>query len=324
MPLQRGVRRPSRFALLALAPALALAGALFGCASSPWEEPPAGGEPRLRVVATTTWHTDLANRIGGEKVDVQGLMEPGVDPHLYTATAGDVETLAEADIAIWNGLELEGKLGRVFERVSQTVPVVAVGEAVPVELRIPIEGSHEFDPHIWFDPEAWAYAARAAAEGLSRVDPENAAFYAENLERFKAEIEATEAEIEAMLAGIPERSRVLVTSHDAFSYFARAFGLEVESIQGKSTAGEATTADIERVAQRVADADLKAVFIESSVPEQTIDAVLASAERRGVETQLGGELFGDALGDPGTPEGTWAGAVRANAETIASGLGGMR
>lgn len=308
---------------IALAAVLILALLFTGCAAGGNGSASDGdGSAPLRVVATTTWHSDLARQIGGTEVTVEGLMEPGVDPHLYTATAGDVESLAEADVAVWNGLELEGKLGEVFEHVGRTVPVVAVGEAIPESELIPIPGTSEFDPHIWFDPDIWAYAADAVADRFAELDPGNADHYAANLEAFKAQLEATRDEIRAKIAAIPERSRILVTSHDAFSYFGRAFGLEVAPIQGKSTAGEATTSDIERVAELVAKAELAAVFIESSVPKQTIDAVLASAERRGQSTDLGGELFGDALGDPDTPAGSWAGAVKANAQTIVEGLGG--
>jgi manganese/zinc/iron transport system substrate-binding protein len=190
--------------------------------------------------------------------------------------------------------------------------------------RISIKGAAEpeFDPHIWFDPDAWLKAAEAVAEGLAETDPANADSYEANLADFRATVERTARQIRELVATLPERSRVLVTSHDAFSYFARAFGFEVASIQGKSTASEATTADIERVAKTVADAKLEAVFIESSVPQQTIDAVLAAAEDRGQETSLGGSLFGDALGSPSTPEGSWAGALLHNARTIVEGLGG--
>ena len=305
--------------------ALLLAGLLAACGGS--QEGGAGGgagSDRLHVVTTTTWHTDLVETIGGDAITVDALMGTGIDPHLYKATAGDVEKLSRADVAVWNGLNLEGKLGEVFENIAKSVPVVTVGENVPEEDLIPIEGvpDKEFDPHIWFDPEAWLQAAEAVAEGLSTADPENEETYRANLEAFRSTVERTTDEIREIVESIPERSRVLVTSHDAFSYFARAFGFEVAPIQGKSTATEATTADIERVAETVADARLKAVFIESSVPQQTIDAVLASAADRGQKTALGGQLFGDALGNPDTPEGSWAGAVLHNARTVVEGLGG--
>lgn len=311
------------FRAVTLLPLIAIALiVLVGCGSTRTESNEGEDSDRLRVVATTTWHSDLAGRIGGNRVDVEGLMEPGVDPHLYAATAGDVESLAEADVAVWNGLELEGKLDRVFEHVARNVPVITVGEAVPEADRIPITGTDEFDPHIWFDPGAWSDAAEAVAAGFSQADPGNAETYAANLADFRAEIEATVTEIEAMVESIPEPSRVLVTSHDAFSYLGRAFGFEVEPIQGISTASEATTADIERVARRVAEAELEAVFIESSVPRQTAEAVLAAAARQGQQARLGGELLGDALGAPESAEGNWAGALKHNARTIVEGLAG--
>jgi manganese/zinc/iron transport system substrate-binding protein len=313
---RRGIGR--LFAVVALFAASVLVAA--GCGSD------AGADDgKVSVVTTTNWHSDLVETIGGERVTVEGLMGPGVDPHLYTATAGDVEALSEADLAVWNGLELEGKMDEVFAELEEGgIPVVAVGEAVPESSRVPISNipGKEFDPHIWFDPAAWAIAARAVADELTELDPDGAKEYGANLNRFERELEQTEAEITKLVERVPEESRVLVTSHDAFSYFAREYGFEVAPIQGKSTATEATTADIERVAQTVADAQLNAVFIESSVPQQTIDAVLAAAEQRGHPTEVGGELYGDALGDPGTVEGTYGGAVMANAQAIVEGLAG--
>ncbi|RFU21881.1 manganese transporter [Geodermatophilus marinus] len=277
------------------------------------------GSRPIQVTTTTNWHTDLVRWIGGARVEVTGIMGPGVDPHLYEAGAGDVGTLAGSDIVVWNGLELEGKLDEVFAGIGRTVPVVAVGDAVPDEQLIAVGGG-EHDPHIWFDPDLWALAAGAVADGLTELDPGSADVYAANLADATAELEALEAEVEALVAQVPERSRVLVTSHDAFSYLARAYGLEVAAVQGRSTAAEATTADVERVARTVAAADLGAVFLESSVPPQTISAVLAAAERQGRPTEVGGELFGDALGDPGTATGYYAGAVRHNAQLIVEGL----
>ncbi len=290
-----------------------------GCGS---DAQSAAGDDRLEIVTTTNWHTDLAEAIGGEKVNVTGLMGPGVDPHLYVASAGDVKTLAGADIAIRNGLELEGKMDEVFDEIGQSVPVVAVGEAVPEENLIPIEGAAgEFDPHIWFDPQNWAFAAEAVADALKEADPDDAAYFDERLAEVQADLERVDETVGKQVERIPERSRILVTSHDAFSYFGRAYGLEIAAIQGKSTASEATTADIERVADAVAAGDLRAVFIESSVPQQTIDAVLAAAAQQGREVEIGGELYGDSLGNPGSPDGRYAGAVRHNADAIASGLG---
>ena len=281
------------------------------------------GQRKVRVTTTTNWHTDLARRIGGDRVAVTGLMGPGVDPHLYEATAGDVRRLGESDVVIWNGLQLEGKMEEVFAEIGERVPVVAAAEAVPVSERIRIEGvpGKEFDPHIWFDTRLWRHAARAVADAYKRRDPRHAAGYDERLRSYEAELRRIDADVRRRLERVPPRARVLVTSHDAFSYFARAYRFDVASIQGKSTAGEATTADIERAARMVADRDLEAVFIESSVPRQTIEAVLAAAGKRGQATKVGGQLYGDALGAPGTSAGTYAGAVRHNADAVAEGLG---
>lgn len=306
-----------RMRAVLIAALVAGAGIAGGCGAA------AGDGDGIKVVTTTNWHTDLVEAIGGDRVDVTGLMGPGVDPHLYAATAGDVETLADADMAVWNGINLEGKMEEVFEEIEEEdVPVITVGEAVSEEDLIPVAGipGEEFDPHVWFDPDNWGAAARAVADGLADHEPEHADEYERNLSRFLAEIERTDRYVRREVRAIPPESRVLVTSHDAFSYFARAYGFEVAPIQGKSTATEATTADIERVAGVIADADLEAVFIESSVPQQTIDAVLASAADRGQQTEVGGELFGDSLGSPGTPEAGWAGAVRHNADAVVGGL----
>jgi manganese/zinc/iron transport system substrate-binding protein len=318
----RAARRARAALLLALTAALLLAAA--GCAGGGAQADTREiAERKMRVTTTTNWHTDLARRIGGDRVKVTGLMGPGVDPHLYEATAGDVRRLGESDIVIWNGLQLEGKMEEVFAEIGEHIPVVAAAEAVPLSERIRIEGvaGKEFDPHIWFDTRLWRHAARAVADGYKRRDPRHAAGYNDRLRAYEAELRRVDADVRRRLERVSPRSRVLVTSHDAFSYFARAYRFEVASIQGKSTAGEATTADIERAARIVADRDLEAVFVESSVPRQTIEAVLAAARKRGQPANVGGQLFGDALGAPGTPAGAYAGAVRHNADAVAEGLG---
>jgi manganese/zinc/iron transport system substrate-binding protein len=318
----RAARRARAALLLALTAALLLAAA--GCAGGGAQADTREiAERKMRVTTTTNWHTDLARRIGGDRVKVTGLMGPGVDPHLYEATAGDVRRLGESDIVIWNGLQLEGKMEEVFAEVGEHIPVVAAAEAVPLSERIRIDGvaGKEFDPHIWFDTRLWRHAARAVADGYKRRDPRHAAGYNDRLRAYEAELRRVDADVRRRLERVSPRSRVLVTSHDAFSYFARAYRFEVASIQGKSTAGEATTADIERAARIVADRDLEAVFVESSVPRQTIEAVLAAARKRGQPANVGGQLFGDALGAPGTPAGAYAGAVRHNADAVAEGLG---
>ncbi len=302
--------------LAALLAALVLA----GCAEGSFRLPDVSGRD-VRVVTTTNFITDLARRVGGDRVQVTGLMGPGVDPHLYKASARDVRTLRQADLVLYGGLDLEGKMDDVFEELGRRRPVTAVTDGIPrSELLDTDQAGETYDPHVWFDVALWMDATREAQRALTRVDPAGEATYRANAEAYLRELRALDREVAERIAAIPRASRVLVTSHDAFRYFGRRYGLEVVAIQGISTATEATTADIERVAAVVAARRLKGVFLESSVPQQTIDAVLDAARDRGQPARIGGELYTDAAGDEGTPEGTYAGMVRANVTKIAEAL----
>lgn len=315
--------RPAPLALLAVIAALLAA----GCGATGEKEGVAsdgGADAALQVATTTNFITDTVAQVGGDRVSVTGLMGPGVDPHLYKASAGDVETLRDADAIFYGGLYLEGKMAEVLGELSEQVPSVAVSEAIPERrlLAPPANAApeEEYDPHVWFDPASWAYAVEVVRDELSELDPAGAAAYRRNAERLLAEMRELEREGRAAFEGVPERRRLLVTSHDAFEYFGRAFGLDVFAIQGISTADEATTADVDRIAALVAERDVPSVFVESSVPKQTIEAVIAAARERGHEVEIGGELFSDAAGEEGTPEGTYPGMVRHNIETISEGL----
>lgn len=278
----------------------------------------------VQVTTTTNFVTDTVRRVGGDRVKVTGLMGPGVDPHLYKASAGDVQTLREADLVVYVGLFLEGKMQEVLERVGESRPAVAITKDMPRDALLdPPSGApegEEFDPHVWFDPELWIRGVGTVADELAEIDPEGAETYRANAQRYVEEIRRTDRELKALIRGVPPRARVLVTSHDAFRYFGRHFGFDVSAIQGLSTAAEATTADVKRVAKVIADRELGAIFVESSVPRQTIQAVIAEAGRRGQDTWIGGELFSDAAGSAGTPEGTYLGMLRANVEEIVEGL----
>jgi manganese/zinc/iron transport system substrate-binding protein len=311
-----------RRSLLALLAALALAALAAGCAES-GAGADAGeiADRKVRVTTTTNFITDLARQIGGDRVEVEGLMGPGVDPHLYKASAGDVERLGEADLVLYGGLELEGKMGDVLAELGERKPTVAVTRDMPKdELRGEPGFEGRYDPHVWFDVRLWMDAARTATDALADVDPRNRATYERNLDRYLGRLEALDEYARERLATVPERRRVLVTSHDAFHYLGARYNLDVVAIQGVSTATEATTADVERVARTIAERGVKAVFVESSVPPQTIEAVLASARRQGGEARIGGELFSDAAGEEGTPEGTYEGMVRHNVDAIVEGL----
>jgi len=312
------VRRATRAASLLLAILAVLV--LAGCTEGTFRLPDVSGRD-VRVVTTTNFITDLAREVGGDRVQVTGLMGPGVDPHLYKASARDVRTLRQADLVLYGGLDLEGKMDDVFEELGRRRPVTAVTDGIARSKLLDTDQAGEtYDPHVWFDVSLWTDAVRETQEALTRVDPAGREAYRANAEAYVRELRALDREVAEEIASIPRTSRVLVTSHDAFRYFGRRYGLEVVAIQGISTATEATTADIERVAAVVAERRLEGVFLESSVPQQTIDAVLDAARARGQEARIGGELYTDAAGDEGTPEGTYVGMVRANVRKISEAL----
>ena len=307
---------------LAAPAAVVLAAVLAtGCGASGRSDA-AIADRQVRVTTTTNFITDTVRRIGGERVSVTGLMGPGVDPHLYKASADDVRTLREADVIFYGGLQLEGKMADLLDRLAESQTTVAVTRDLPRErlLEAPAGVAEQYDPHVWFDVSLWQAASRTIAATLKGKDPRNAAVYERNLNRYLAELDRLDAYIRDRISAIPKRRRVLVTSHDAFEYFGRRYDIDVAAIQGISTAAEATTSDIRRVADLLVERDVKAVFVESSVPRQTIDAVLAAARRQGHVAEVGGELFADAVGDEGTPEGTYVGMLRANVDRIVEGL----
>ena len=311
-----GIRALGALSLLALL--LAVSGCAAEAGSRTGEQ--VGNRP-IRVTTTTNFITDTAREIGGDRVEVTGLMGPGVDPHLYKASAKDVGLLREADVIFYGGLELEGRMTDLLDELASRQPTVAVTRDIPREQLLrpaAFEGRH--DPHVWFDVRLRQSAARTIAASYKRLDRAHAAGYDARLRRYLRELDALDRFAQRRFAAIPRRQRVLVTSHDAFNYLGRRYGVEVVAIQGISTAAEATTADIKRVAGVIARRGVKAVFIESSVPRQTIDAVIAAAARQGQPTRVGGLLYGDAAGSAGTPEGTYVGMIRHNVRVIEEGL----
>ncbi|TCJ20759.1 manganese transporter [Rubrobacter taiwanensis] len=306
-----------RWFFLALTVVVALALAV-GCGG---DGEAGASEEGLRVTTTTTMITDLVERIGGDRVEVTGLMGPGVDPHLYRASQSDVEALAEADVVFYNGLFLEGRMQDVLIRTGQQTPTVQVTGAIPEgRLLESEEYEGQYDPHVWFDVELWAMTVDPVVEKLSELDPENASFYEQNGEAYKRELAELDSWVREQIETIPAERRVLVTAHDAFRYFGRAYGIEVRGIQGISTEVEAGARDIQEVAEFVAENEIPAIFVEGSVPPQNIEAVQAAARDRGWEVEIGGELFSDAMGEPGTEEGTYVGMVRHNVNAIVEAL----
>ena len=283
---------------------------------------PGPGE-KLRVVATTGMIADTVRNVGGDMVEVRALMGAGVDPHLFKPTEGDVRRLAEAHVVFYNGLHLEARLAQVLERMGDRVRTVPVGEAVPPERRLePEDGGGQHDPHIWFDVSLWMLVTERVRDTLAEMDPGNAPRIRERADAYLRELAALDAEARARLGAIPAERRVLVTAHDAFTYFGRAYGFEVRGLQGISTAAEAGARDVAQLADFIAARRLPAIFVETSVPRRNVEAVMEATRARGHEVAIGGELFSDSMGSPGTPGGTYTGMVRHNIDTIVEALSG--
>jgi manganese/zinc/iron transport system substrate-binding protein len=288
-----------------------------GCAAR--DEPP-GGE-RLQVVATTGIIGDVAMQIAGDRAEVTSLMGPGVDPHLYKARAGDVRRLSRADLVLYHGLHLEAAMAEVLAAMGDRRRTVAVTDWIERdELISPPEYRGSYDPHVWFDVRLWSGAARRIAAALSEADPGGAPEYAAREASYLRELEMLDGWVRDRVAELPAERRVLITAHDAFGYFGRAYGFEVLGLQGISTTSEAGTADVQRLAADIAHRRIPAIFVETSIPRRTIEAVQAAVASRGFRVEIGGELFSDALGDAGTPEGTYVGMVRHNIDTIVTAL----
>ncbi len=283
---------------------------------------PKQSDGKLKIVTTTTMITDMAQNIGGDLVDVQGLMGSGVDPHLYKASEGDVTKLYEADLIIYNGLHLEGKLVEVFEKMdSQGKSTLAISDALDKSTLIGSDYfASNYDPHIWFDTNYWVQIVEYVTSELSRVDPSNASAFAANKATYIAQIEALDQMLTSKIAELPVEKRILVTAHDAFNYFGRKYNFEVVGLQGLSTATEAGVKDVQRITQFIIDNKIKAVFIESSVPRRTVEALQAAVRAQDHEVAIGGELYSDALGTIGTVEGTYTGMYKHNVNTIVNAL----
>ncbi len=275
----------------------------------------------IQVVATIGMISDIVGQVGGERVYVTGLMGAGVDPHLYKASEGDVTRLAQADIVFYNGLHLEAAMGETLERMQGRVRTVAVSSSIDrANLLDSPDYEGLYDPHIWFDVTLWKQAVERVRDALSELDPGSATLYRSNAERYLNELSQLHDYVKTQAELIPAEQRVLITAHDAFNYFGRAYGFEVRGLQGISTATEAGTADVQALADFIAERRIPAIFIESSVPQRNIEAVQAAVRARGFDVRMGGELFSDAMGDAGTPEGTYIGMVRHNIDTIVNAL----
>jgi manganese/zinc/iron transport system substrate-binding protein len=279
-------------------------------------------EGTIQATTTTTQITDMVESIGGEDVEVTALMGPGVDPHLYEASQGDIGALQDADVIFYNGLFLEGQLNDLLIQVGQQTPTVQVTSAVPEDELLPSEDYEgQADPHVWFDPELWLTGVDPVVEQLSELKPDASEDFERRAEEYRAEAMEAHEYVREQMETIPEEDRVLVTSHDAFGYFGEAYGFEVEGLQGLSTDAEAGAGDVSELADFLVEEEIPAIFPESSVSPRSIEAVQAAASDRGLDIEVGDELYADAMGEPGTEEGTYSGMLRANADTIVAGLG---
>jgi manganese/zinc/iron transport system substrate-binding protein len=280
-----------------------------------------GGDGAVHVVATTGMIADLAVRIGGDDVVVDGLMGPGVDPHLYRASAGDVRRLARADLVLYNGLHLEAAMGEVLEEMGRRKLTVAVTDGIDRSLLMEsADYPGSWDPHVWFDVSLWREAAQQVMRALVLADSAGAAGYRARSEEVRSELAELDAWVRSRAAELPAERRVLITAHDAFGYFGRAYGFEVRGLQGISTATEAGTADVQRLADEIARRRIPAIFMETSIPRRTVEAVQAAVRSRGYRVEIGAALFSDALGSAGTPEATYVGMVRHNVNAIVGAL----
>jgi len=275
---------------------------------------------KLNVVTTTSMITDLVKNIGGNHINLQGLMGSGVDPHLYKASEGDVSKLSNADIIFYNGLHLEGKLVEVFEKMK-TTKTVAISDALDKNTLIGSEYfASNYDPHIWFNADYWIQATQFVVNKLSEAIPEQKETFDANGAEYIKQLKVLKSEIQSTIETLPKEKRILVTAHDAFNYFGKSFGFEVIGLQGLSTATEAGVQDVQKLSNFIIKKNVTAIFIESSVPKRTIEALQAAVNSKGHDVKIGGSLFSDALGNAGTLEGTYIGMFKYNVNTIVNAL----
>jgi len=282
------------------------------------------GEDRLRVVTTTTIVGDVVGAVGGDDIQLEVLMGPGVDPHLYKASAGDVRRMAAAEAVFLNGLHLEGKMGEVMSEMSKRgIATVAVAECIPkskLHESAGYPGLH--DPHVWFDVRLWELAVGCARDALIELDPEHEEGYRSRAADYLAEMTDLDRWVRERVEEVPPELRVLITAHDAFEYFGQAYGFEVRGLLGVSTASEAGTADVQALASFIAERRIPAVFVETSVPPRYVEALTEAVAARGFDVSIGGSLYSDALGNPDGPAATYVGTVRSNVDTIVGALAG--
>lgn len=295
--------------------ALLTAVLVLGCANNKKDN------GKLNVVVTTTILTDLVQNIGGDLINLQGLMGAGVDPHLYKASEGDVSKLFNADVIFYNGLHLEGKLVAIFEKMEAEKTTVALGDFLPKEGLISSDYfASNYDPHVWFNIQYFKEFSDQVTTVLSTKDPKNKERYQANNIAFQQELDLLQTTVENKIASLDPQKRILITAHDAFNYFGKNYGFKVVGLQGLSTATEAGVQDVQQLSEYIIEHKVKAIFVESSVPRRTIEALEAAVLSKGHQVSIGGSLYSDALGDVGSVEGTYIGMFLYNVKTIVNAL----
>ena len=273
---------------------------------------------KIKVTTTLNYYQNLIEEIGGDKVEVTGLMKEGEDPHLYVATAGDVEKLQNADLVVYGGLHLEGKMTDIFANLSNKY-ILNLGDQLDKSL-LHKEDENTYDPHVWFNTKFWAIQAKSVADKLSEISPENKDYFENNLQTYLKSLDEATEYIQAKINEIPEESRYLITAHDAFAYFAEQFGLQVKAIQGVSNDSEIGTKQIEDLANFIVEHNIKAIFVESSVNHKSIEALQEAVKAKGGNVEIGGELYSDSMGDKENNTETYIKTIKANADTISNAL----
>ena len=279
---------------------------------------------KLNIVATTGMIADAVRQVGGKHVEVRALLGPGVDPHMYRQTSSDIAAATKADAVFWHGLNLEAQMKGFFDGLARSRPVVALGEKLPKDALLKNEDSPDLpDPHVWMNPRLWKGIVTAARDELVKLRPEAKADFEASAKAYLAELDKLADYSDKAFGSVPEQSRVLVTAHDAFNYFGKAYGYEVMGIQGVSTESEAGLKRIEDLVKVLVERRIGAIFVESSVSDRNVRALIEGAAARGHTVVIGGELFSDAMGEPGTYEGTYIGMIDHNATVITRALGGQ-